>query len=395
METIPIQDPRSRIAPDHFSLFAMGFRPFFLLAGLAGMLLVPLWLGLYTGLLSSPFPFSIVAWHSHEMLFGYGEAVVAGFLLTAVRNWTGYATLKNTPLALLGIVWLIPRLVVFLPGFPLWLLAVIDCAFPLLLIAALARPLLKAGKLHNTVLLLLLLIMACVQAAFYLWPQHASRIGWIQTDLLMVLITMIGGRVIGFFTERGLGMRTPLPKRPWLDRGLIWLMLLFTVAEAISLPSSWMAAFSLLLMTGHAFRLADWWSPAIFRVPLVWILQFGYAWIVIGFALRALSEWLPLSPVLSQHAFTIGALGSITLGMMVRVSLGHTGRELRIPRLVTGSFALLTLAAFVRVFLPWWQPEFTLSAIVVSGLLWTVVFATFVVVYTPVLIRARVDGQPG
>lgn len=389
---------RPQAAAHRRAVFALGFRPFFLLAGLAAALLLPVWgIGFASGHLVSPY-YGGFAWHAHEMLFGFAVAVIAGFLLTAVRNWTGIDTLRGTPLAALAALWLAGRVLPFVPGLPPLLLAVVDLAFLPALMLALAVPLLRSGQRHNLALLLVLAGLWAANLAMHLsalgtgaaalWPANAAVL------LIVVLMAVIGGRVLPFFTERAVpGARTR--RHPVLEgSALISLVGLLALAVFWPQPGA-TAALALLAAALHGLRLAGWFDARVRHIPILWVLHLGYAWIVVGLALYGLAALGLLAPSLAVHAFTAGAIGVLTLGMMARVALGHTGRPMQAAPATVWAFVLINLAAFARVALPLFAPGGYAAWIATSSLLWTAAFALFLWVYVPILLRPRVDGQPG
>lgn len=394
MATIPLQEPTTKIPTNHFALFELGFRPFFLFAGVAAVILMPLWLWMYKAgqLIEGPITFQL--WHANEMLFGYSVAVIAGFLLTAVPNWTGIKTVKGPWLAALLLLFLLPRFSLLIPAIPVWLTALLDISFLPMLAAALFLPLIRTGKIHNLIFIPLLLAMAALHAAVYFSPAWASTAMLLQTDLILLLITIVGGRVIGFFTERGLGMTFKTQSWPVVEYTLIALMLLLIIVDGVAASGIWVIILSAALMILHGIRLAGWWTNKVLSVPLLWVLHFGYAWMVIGFALKAAAAAGLVSPTLAIHAFTAGTIGGLTLGMMTRVSIGHTGREMILQPVMIWAFALVSAAAVVRVFLPV-VPGLADYAILISGMLWTFAFLIFLWVFAPILVRPRIDGRPG
>ncbi|WP_020683123.1 NnrS family protein [Marinobacterium rhizophilum] len=389
---IPLQERR---VPAEFSLFNLAFRPFFLLAGAAGALLIGLWLYIYTSATISTYYGNGLLWHGHEMLFGFAIAVIAGFLLTAVRTWTSIQTLSGFWLASLALVWLAGRIVPFLP-IPAIAVALTDLAFLPLLGMALAWPLVRSRNYRNLVFLALL-------CGFFIANLlvHLQQLGLTRTALdglhgalyLVVLMMLImGGRVIPFFTERGLGTFTA-KRRPWLERLIIPLALLWALSWALQWPRTALLT-AALNFAAHLVRQSGWLSPRIARVPLLWILHLGYLFMTLGFALQCFSAlgWLPAS--LALHAFGAGAIGSLTLGMMARVSLGHTGRPLEIPGSIRLAFALMLLAGLSRVLLPLASLPYAF-AIYTAGSLWVLAWLLFLLHYSRILIRPRVDGLYG
>jgi len=395
-----IFDPDARPAT-RIALFDLGFRPFFLLAGISALLLVSLWIYAYSlgGIALRYYP-AMTSWHSHEMIFGYTVAVIAGFLLTAVRNWTGIQTPGGTALAGLVLLWLAGRVLPFFSGnLPHWIIASVDTAFLPVLAVTLSIPLLRRRQKHN---LVFLLILAALTAANML--VHLQLLGFSQATasrgttfaiyLIVLLITILGGRVIPFFTEKGLaGAKT----RQWKPVEYLSLGALLTLAVLDLLNATPLAViiFAAFAATAHGIRLLGWYQRGVWSVPLLWVLHLGYAWLVTGFVLKALSAAGLINPMLAIHAFTTGGIGTITIGMMARVALGHTGRTLHVATAMTWAFILANLAALARVFLPVIAPAAYREWIVLAGVCWSAAFALFLISYARILIRPRVDGLPG
>jgi uncharacterized protein involved in response to NO len=388
-----------RVAPVGWAPLGLGFRPFFLLAGAAAVALLAAWLLFYTGRMAPPAYYDLFTWHGHEMLFGYTVAVVAGFLLTAVRNWTGVPTPTGVPLAALALLWLAGRLVALLPwALPGWAIATVDLAFLPALAAALARPLLQQPQARQVVFLPLLLALAAANVLVHLQmlgvtvatARPALRFG---VDVIVLIIAIIGGRVLPFFTQRGVGAQP----RQW--PAVEWAVAISTggvaVADLLTAPPALLGPLAAAAALAHAARLWGWYDHRIWRMPLLWVLHLGYAWLVVGFALLACaSAGLVIAPP-ALHGLTVGAIGGLTLGMMARVALGHTGRPLQAAPAIGLACGLINAAAAVRVLaaaaLPDWYPQ----AVVGAGLLWIAAFGLFTAVYAPILVRARADGQPG
>ncbi len=398
MALLHIEDTRKQAPPPRWAPFALGFRPFFLAAGLVAVLMMGLWLLVLRGSLTpSVLPPSI--WHGHEMLFGFAVAVIAGFLLTATQNWTGIRMPSGTPLAALFMLWLAGRLGFLIPGLPAWLVAGLDLAFLPVLALVLALPILKARQLHNYPFPLMLLALAFANALV-----HGDALGWTsgtaQTGLhlavyaVVAMITVMGGRVIPSFTDNKLGSRA----RRWkaLERLLPVVTLGALVAALIAPVSPFTAGFAALAAAMHGMRLAGWYTRMLWSVPLLWILHLGYAWIVMGLALLALSAagWSAAASS-ALHAFTAGGIGVLTLGMMARVSLGHSGRMLEPAPLMTLAFIAVNCAALLRIALPLLDTPSYTAGIVVAGLVWMAAFGVFTALYMPILLRPRVDGKPG
>jgi uncharacterized protein involved in response to NO len=383
------------------ALLALGFRPFFLLAGLAAMLLMPLWLAVRFGLLALASPLGPVAWHGHEMLFGYAVAVIAGFLLTAVANWTGRPTLRGLPLGLLALLWLAGRIAPLGGGLlPSWPAAAVDLAFLPALAAAIAVPLVQARNRRNMAFPVALLALAGLNLGIYLAAAgaiapSAHRLLWVTVDVVVAIMVIVGGRVIPPFTRNALPAAPVRPRR-WSDWPSILLAVLIVPLDLIADGGAAVAALSLAAGLANAARLSGWGGTATARSPILWVLHLGYLWIVAGLVLRGIAEPLgPLPADAALHALTAGAVGTLTLGMMTRVALGHTGRPLVAPPTVAVAYGLVQLAALARL-----AAAFAIGGaydllLVLSAAAWTAAFALFVFVYAPILLAPRADRRAG
>jgi uncharacterized protein involved in response to NO len=398
MTMLPIEDLKPRPPLTGWTPFALGFRPFFLAAGVFAVLLMALWLLVLRGEIQ-PGSLPPLIWHGHEMLFGYAVAVIAGFLLTAAQNWTGIPTPKGASLAALFLLWLAGRLSFLLPGIPPGLVAVIDLAFLPTVALVLALPILKAKQLHNYPFPLMLLALTAANALV-----HAEALGWtadtaslglhLAAYVVVTMIVVMGGRVIPSFTDNKLRTRA----RRWKTiEVLVPVATLAALIAALIAPVSPVTALlAALAAVVHFIRLAGWYTHQYWSVPLLWILHLGYAWIALGFALLALAAaGLDAAAGSAMHAFTAGGIGVLTLGMMARVSLGHSGRMLEPSPLMTWAFVAANLAALIRVVVPLLAPQAYTTGMAVSGLAWIVAFGVFAAIYTPILLRPRVDGKPG
>jgi len=394
-------DTPTRPVPS-FALFNLGFRLFFLLAGMYALVSIFIWGGVYVyGWTAPRLPFTPMQWHAHEMIFGYGMAVVAGFLLTAVRNWTNLPTLHGYSLAGLATLWLAARAAGWMiPGQILPML-LLDLLFDAWLIVAIFRPILRAKQHDQIGILSIVVLLALANLCFYLGVQGVLEqgIAWGMYSGLYVLLALIftmARRVLPFFIERGVGYPVSMRNSQWLDRSSLMLLLLFMIAEVFWRNVPVTAALAGLLFCLHAMRLAGWYTHGIWKKPLLWVLYIGYGNAAFGFLLKALAPFTSLSPALALHAFALGGIGMITAGMMARISVGHTGRNIQQhSRLLAPIFMLLTLAFVARVVMPMVAPMFYTWWIGVAQAAWLAAFALFVWVYTPILVRPRIDGKPG
>ncbi len=395
MATVKIQPPR-RPQRGGCALFALGFRPFFTLAGGSAALLVLLWLPMFSGALPVPRAYGLIGWHQHEMVFGYAGALIGGFLLTAVANWTGLPTPTGKPLAALAGLWLAARLLP-LAGVSGWPLALVDIAYWPLLAGFLTRPLLAARQPHNQAFLPILLAIGVANAAVHadqlgFWPGASDQATRVALALVVLVMCVFGGRVIPSFTEIGLG-RIEVRRFHWVEKLAVPTVLLWLAA--LLLAPGWAGLAALPAAIVHSIRLFGWQRAALWRVPLLWVLHLGYAWIALGFALHALSAAGLLAESLAIHAFTAGGIGVLGLGMMSRVSLGHTGRPMQSARRIDAAFALVNAAVLLRVIGPLVLPEGYSAFLWLSAVCWVTAFGLFCSKYWPILWAPRVDGQPG
>ena len=381
-------------------LFALGFRAFFALAGMSALMLIGMWRSVYDG--SQPFSnyYPSLYWHAHEMLIGYTVAVMAGFLLTAVRNWTGQSTPSGGKLAGLCLLWLYGRILPFYSEvLPDGFIALVDFVFLPVLAWQISLPIMRARHYISLLFIALLLVMATGNGLI-----HAEILGlteqtaWLGSRVIITcvitMILVIAGRVFPFFTERGLPgslcIRDPLINGLSIASALqVFVLDLFAVSGAV------LAAAAITAALINGYRVYAWYNRGIWYVPLLWILYLGYGWIILGFILMAFSAFGLLLPSLALHTFTIGGIGVITLGMMARVSLGHTGRVLKLSNIMAFGFVCINIAVFVRVLIPVASTDWYGSAVNISIWLWLVAFSLFIAVYMPILVQARPDGKPG
>jgi len=385
------------------SVLHLGFRPFFLLGTVFSVLAVGLWLWIlsYGGWLATS-ELSVFQWHAHEMLYGYTLAVIAGFLLTAVGNWTGRQTLNGLPLLLLVLIWLLARAMPFVEydqAMPL--MALLDILFNLGLAIAVLIPIVQVRQWKHIAIWSKLVFLLAGNVMFYLGLLKVldNGVQWgIYTGLYIIisLIMLMGRRVIPFFIEKGVGHDVVIKNYRWLDLSSLVLMLIFIIVEVFVVMPEWATIVAAILAALHAIRLWGWYAQGIWKKPLIWILYLGYVWIVVGFILRAASGWFEVNPMLSVHAFAYGAIGMVTIGMMARVALGHTGRDVfNPPKSLMTIFLLLLSGSVVRVLLPLFMPDNISTWVFIAQILWILAFAEFVFVYASMLVKPRVDGKYG
>lgn len=388
-----------------FALFAYGFRPFFLLAGIQAVWVMALWLSVYA--MPGLWPQGALAawaWHGHEMLFGFVGAAVAGFLLTAVPSWTGAPGFSGPPLIVLTLIWIAGR-VAMLPWFqPNALAAGIELSFFPALALLVATPLIRAGKWRNLPFLGLLTLLFAADLAFQLGVlgdlAGGEFIGLgVGVDVVAIMVAIVGGRIIPAFTRSGLmqaGKPVEIAPLPALDAAAILSLLLVLASDAVPMTNAVAGAIALLAALLHGVRLARWQGWRARRMPLLWVLHVGYGFLVLALTLKGIgvltgaaigAKWL--------HALTIGCFATLILGVTTRASLGHTGRPLVLPRLAVSAYVLVPLAALVRVFAPAIAPDHYNASIAMAGGLWIAGFLAYLIAYAPILIAPRFDGKPG
>jgi uncharacterized protein involved in response to NO len=394
---LPVRSSRPGLA-----LASKGFRPFFLLAAVFACCIVPVWLLVLAGLVRPTSYLDATTWHAHEMVLGFCIAVIAGFLLTAVGNWTQRETLVGPGLLVLAGLWVLGRVAMLFPdAFPRGVVACIDLAFLPALIAVLARPLVATGNRRNFVMLAILGALFAANVVVHLSALGAVSAGagrvacLVAIDVVLLVILVIAGRTFPMFTRNATGA-SGIRSVGWLDVLTIASMALLVVLDALfpqtTLSSSFAGAVGVLALA----RAARWGTWHTGKHPLLWILHAGYGWCVAGLLLRGCAGFVPTVPSsLATHALTVGAIGSLTLGMMARVALGHTGRPMVAAKPVVWAFMAITAAAIVRVTAPLLAAGWYLASLVAAGTLWTLAFALYVTVYAPILSAPRIDGKAG
>ena len=389
-------------------LFSYAFRPFFLLAGIFAALGMAQWLLVING---RPWPADAslsTVWHAHEMALGFGGAVVAGFMLTAVANWTGRPPIRGPLLAGLVLSWLCGRAAMLFSGLlPAAVIMLLDLLFPVYLGVLATREIVGAKNRRNYGVLVIAWMLSLftllyhVAAAGLLIEDTAADMQRIVTRLfiylLTVLITVIGGRVIPGFSGAWLRMRgaSKLPgARAWLEACIVPLTVAAGFSQAFMSASMVTAVLCIAAGMAHLLRLSGWRGLATAAEPLLLVLHVAYAWLAIGFLLLgAVALGLPLPETAALHALTVGGIGGVILGMMTRVALGHTGRPLHAARIIQLAYVLLSFAAILRTF-GLLSATGGALAYTGSGLLWIASFGLFIWHYAPMLTWPRAD-QPG
>jgi len=393
MQQIEIPDTKPSTSRTGSALWNLGFRPFYFLAGIFAAVSIALWVGQYAGYLPMQY-LPGAAEHGQEMLFGYTLAVLAGFLFTAVRNWTNQPTPTGAALVAFAILWIAGRLLA-MTRYSL-LAAWVEAAFPVAVAIGIAVPLWRSGNRRNYFFVALLGLLGLSALVVHLSNFGGSAYVSLQTglDLVLFILVVMGGRVIPMFTNNGVpGVQAR--RHRMLEPLALGSVLALLAADALRAPSGVIVFLTLTSAAAQFGRLSLWQPWRTLATPLVWVLHASYAWIVLYLGLRALVALGALPAPLAIHALTIGAIGGMTIGMMTRTAKGHTGRLLIADRYDLACYCLIQLAAIVRVFGGMTLPSFYRETVIGSGMLWIVAFGLFAARYWPVLSRARLDGKPG
>lgn len=379
-----------------------GFRIFFLGAAIYAVVSMAFWKMFYVMGQNVFVSMPLTVWHGHEMLFGFTMAVVAGFLLTAVQNWTGLPTLNGTPLLLLFLIWCAARIFAFMPStFPLWPVVLCNLTFVAFLLFAVMRPIIAVKQWKQSAVFSKIILIFISGIAFYIGLAQSNLIVERKAlkffvYMIISLIFTIGRRIMPFFIERGVGYPVSLRNSRPLDIASLILLIIFSILD-IFWPQRHIISFLCLsLAIVHMVRLYGWHIKGIWQKPLLWILFIGYVFLIFGFLFKFLATIAHKPDDAAIHAWTAGGIGIFTLGMMARVSWGHTGRNIaEPPRMVTWMFVAIIVSAFFRVFFPIVLEPHYILWIAVSQIFWMIAFGLYLVSYAPILIAPRPDGKWG
>jgi uncharacterized protein involved in response to NO len=403
-------DQSSRILP----LFRLAFRPFFLGAALFSLIALSLWGSFWlTGMSWTPYG-GWLWWHAHEMLFGFVCAVIVGFLLTAVQNWTAQDSINGWPLAALFCLWLLARLLLLFPIAAIEsILPWLDLAFLPVVAWVMGRLVWRVRQYQNLVFVPVLLLLATSNAQMH-WAvvqgdaslyKQAAHSG---IFLIVLIMVVLGGRVIPFFTANATATIKTNP-HPWIEipsiASVAVLALLQLFGFITLLPTLLVSGLFLIAALANLLRLLSWRPWITVSQPLLWSLHAAYLFIVLGFVLCALHfagltlAWLGVfAPHYATllHSFTLGGMGLLILAMMSRVSLGHTGHELVVGPWISFGFVCLCAAYICRIWLPLlWPGSSHYASYLLSIVFWLLGYGLFVFFYLPILCRPRIDGRPG
>jgi len=383
------------------AVLALAFRPFFLFGTLYGVLAIFLWAAYQASLVALPSYFEGTLWHAHEMLFGFVVSILAGFLLTASKNWAKTRGVHGRTLLALFLVWLAGRLAILSSDLlPPWLVAASDLAFLPFLSLLVWRTLSRGAARTNFVFVFWLAVLSVANALMHAealgLTSQTARTGYLLgVDTMVVVMVLIGGRVIPMFTQNTVAGLS-IVKRPWLEKVALLTVVTYLISDIVEETSFLTGAAAILAGTASLFRLSGWKPFSTFRNPILWILHLGYAFLSLGLLWRGLSlTLLPMKSSIPLHLLTAGAMGMLILGMTSRVSLGHTGRPLIVAKPVVLAYGLVLLGALTRVLVPLFLPSAYIAGMVGAALIWGTALLLFAIVYWPILTQPRIDGLEG
>ena len=386
------------------AILSFGFRPMFLLASLWAVLAMVAWMAMLSGALSLPTRLDAVSWHAHEFLFGYLAAVIAGFLLTAVPNWTGRLPVVGWKIAGLAVLWLLGRLAILASIYlPVWAVTIADIAFLIVLCGVILREIVAGRNWRNLPVLALVGLLILANLLFHIEAADggfaAQSVGLrFGLSVALVLMTLIGGRIIPSFTRNWLvgqgHSARPAPPMQRFDKATILVSVLALVAWT-GAPTHMFTGGALVLMAVlNGMRLLRWQGIQTRREPLVWVLHVAYGFIPLGALMTGVAILSPhvITQVAALHVWTVGAIGLLTMAVMTRATLGHTGRPLHAGLATTVIYLALIFAVFARVAADW-MPPLRMVLVDSAGFFWIAGFAGFVLIYGRLLLRPKKGVQ--
>jgi len=375
------------------AILSYGFRPFFLFGSLYAGCAVLAWIWMIVEGTNLPGLFQGVAWHAHEMIFGYLAAIIAGFILTAVPNWTGRLPVRGAPLGALVLAWFAGRIAVAILPWP-WIALLIDAAFLVLLAAGLWREIIAGRNWRNAPICVLISVFAAANILAHLGQSFENLSGYgdrLALGVAALLIGLIGGRVVPSFTRNWMArLGVELKPAPFGRFDLVVLIVAgLALASWVAAPTAFMTG-ALLIAGGllHLVRLARWRGDKTLREPIVAIMHVGYFWLALAFVMIGGAIVFPnmIDASSSLHALGAGAIGTMTLAIMTRATLGHTGHEITAGAATLAIYCLVTIGAAARVAAPYLPVDYVL-AISAGGAAWAAAFLLFALAYGPLLVR--------
>jgi uncharacterized protein involved in response to NO len=401
MQNIVDLKKEQQIAP----LWRQAFRPFFLFGSLFSVLALNAWTAVLAGELHfSPYG-GMTFWHGHEMLFGFVMAIIVGFLLTAVQSWTGLRATHGKALIGLIVLWLLGRiLMLYNPSHIDLFVAIINLSFLMVSGFFLAKLVLKVKQYRNLIFVPVLLLLACANGLTHLsvltGEPHYYTWGMYSTVMLITLLmTVVAGRVFPMFTANGTGTKK-VDNLPWLEKLVIAssvVLVFMHICNLIDiLPQSFIASIFALTAISHIIRALRWRPHVTLSTPLVWSLHLSYCFIPLSLSLFALHyAGFHVAASTALHGLTAGAMSSLILAMVARISLGHSGRPLQAHWLMKYAFGLVLAAGLSRLLADLVIINWPVSLYVLSALLWTLGYLLYLIIYLPILVSPRPDGRPG
>jgi uncharacterized protein involved in response to NO len=386
-----------RLRSERIALLSYGFRPFFLGAALWACIAMVLWIGLLSGFWSFAVGYGAIAWHAHEFLFGYIAAVMTGFLLTAIPNWTGRFPLQGMPVLALFLLWLAGRVAMLTTD---WIgtgtAAIIDCVYLITLTAVISREIVAGSNWRNLRIAVLVALTAIANIVFQAevlvsaGPNYGLRLA---VAAIVALIMVVGGRVTPSFTSNWLTRQGSQTRPAPLGRFDIASIAIGGIALMawVAAPDWYGTAVLLLVMTiAQAARLSRWTGGRTWREPILFVLHLGYAFVPLGAFMLSISIlWPRIVPASGAlHAWTTGAMGLMTLAIMTRATLGHTGRDVSSTPTTIAIYGAMLVAALARIAAPL-LPAIYYQTLIIAGVAWFLAFAIFVLTYGPMLVRAK------
>ena len=393
-----ILEPTAR-KPPGIALLRLGFRPFYLCSALLAMVAVPLWVAVFTGNLGWLAPMPPLWWHAHEMLFGFAGATIIGFLLTAGKAWTGLGTPRGAPLGALALLWLAARVAALVAPYQVY--ALLDTLLLPIVAAVLVRLLLRSGNTRNQPLAAILVLLSLINLVFHLAVLElldlpVQQIVHAALALIVMIECVMAGRVIpGFTMSATPGLK--IPPKAWLDRLCLASSALGLALWVVAPPAFAPLTAGVLALAALSHAARQWrWQPAVARTrPILWILHAAYAWLPLGLGLPALAHLGVIGISAGIHALAVGATGGLIIGMMTRTARGHTGRSLQVGAGETLAYALVMVAALLRVFPPLVSGDWLVPSLVLAAASWSAAFAIYLWIYLPWLSQTRADGRDG
>jgi uncharacterized protein involved in response to NO len=384
-------------APQGMPWLRLAFRPFYLGAALLAALIVPLWVAVFLGALQWQPATQPLLWHAHEMLFGFAIAVIVGFLMTAGKSWTGLQTPRGPALGALFLLWLSARVASLVAPYAVF--AVLDLALLPIIGLIFLRLLIQSRNWRNVPLALILLLLTGVNLSFHLAVNgqidlDPMRSLYAALGFVVIIECVMAGRVVPFFTTSALP-NIKIVTLPWLDRTALAATVLGMGLWVTGWYSGLAAGALGLAFVLNLVRQLRWHPLATLGRPILWILHAAHLWLILGLGLLALAQLGLVTTSLGVHALGVGATGGLILGMMTRTARGHTGRPLAADAPELAIYALIMLAAVLRVLLPMLAPSLYVSSLVVSAAAWSAAFLIYLWQYTPWLVSARPDGKDG